>query len=612
MLIIGTILGLLLLLVLALPYLLDLNRYREHYIPLVEQALDRKIEIGHIRLMWFPSLGLHIDNAKIYDDPSISQESFIAVSSIEVAVKWMPLFHRRLEVQSLSLNRPIVSIVHAEDGTFNLATLGGQTQVATKSSPSTTDASLLAVLGVEELRISQGTITYEDRSHVQTNRHQLEKVEIQTRSVRIGEMATVSLQAVLTPSQLPLTVDASLGPLSQSFDIPDILAMLKIGNSHIEGKGRVREGILDFDVTSSKISSDDLPFNLEIHQPIVVTELLAHVQVPLVSTKETPLKDIHIEPLDFHVQMGKSTIKVSGKTDGPTLGFQGTAPVVHSADSPFPLPFPHPFSLTNVKLQVEIDGPCVEVTRLTSEVFDGQLKAEGIWNRELSAQSFHIAGTIKSMDVSAVQKVIHPAGVSLTGTGEFNWNINGTLPLTTFPFITGRSHVSIVNGELVGIDILQRIEQALRLNIPLGQDRGVTSFSQFQGEVEFQEQAIPIKAMQLDGHHKEFFMHGSGEIKRDQSILVNGTVRLGDVVSGKITQQMPVAKVALQEGSLIAPFTIYGTVSDPKVRLDLGTIQKRLQKQVGEAVRDILKGDPKDMQELLKKGKNLLKELFGK
>ncbi len=612
MIIIGAILGLLLLLVLALPYLLDLNRYREHYLPLAEHTLNRKIEIGHIRLMWFPFLGIQVDTVKIYDDPSMTQQPFVEVETIELAVKWIPLLQRRIEVQSLTVHQPVISIIHMKDNTINIATLGNQK--ITEEVSSSADESLLAMLGVEQLIISDGFISYEDRSQEPTSRYQLEKLKIHTQSVRLGDTAKVSVQAVLTPHQLPLSLEASIGPLSKNFDISQIEARLNIKNSSVEAKGHVVDGALDLTMTSSSISLNDLPLNVPMSKSVALTDVFAHINHVFFEKEDMPFsqRGLTVTPFRFHIVTGKSTLKVAGDAVEGKVEIHGTAPVINSEDMPFSLPLSKPVSVNNLELTAQIEGPRVQVAVLTGEVFDGQLKAKGSWDGTLDVPAFHMTGLLESLNVAAVQRALHPVAMTVTGIGTMNWHIKGTLPVGQPPVLSGRSQLSIVNGEVMGIDLLQRIEQILKLKTPLSPRRGMTGFSKFHGELEFFEDQFPINSVLLEGHNKEFLMKGAGLVKRDQSMMIKGNLWLGDVVSEKIIRQMPVAKVALQEGMLNVPFTVNGRVSEPKISLDVASIQKRVQKQIGQAVQDILKGDPKDVQDLLKKGKSLLKGLFGK
>ena len=51
------VLGLLIVALLSLPFLVDLASYQDHYKPLIEEALNRKIQVQAIRLTIWPRIG---------------------------------------------------------------------------------------------------------------------------------------------------------------------------------------------------------------------------------------------------------------------------------------------------------------------------------------------------------------------------------------------------------------------------------------------------------------------------------------------------------------------------------------------------------------------------
>jgi AsmA protein len=42
--------------ILALPFLIDLNKYQDQYKPLIEDALNRKVQVQDIRLTLWPRI----------------------------------------------------------------------------------------------------------------------------------------------------------------------------------------------------------------------------------------------------------------------------------------------------------------------------------------------------------------------------------------------------------------------------------------------------------------------------------------------------------------------------------------------------------------------------
>ena len=57
---------------LSLPFLVDLASYQDQYKPLIEDALNRKIELQSIRLTIWPRIGARVVGFTIMDDPSFS------------------------------------------------------------------------------------------------------------------------------------------------------------------------------------------------------------------------------------------------------------------------------------------------------------------------------------------------------------------------------------------------------------------------------------------------------------------------------------------------------------------------------------------------------------
>ncbi len=95
---------LLALILVSLPFLLDLNRYRDHYVPILEQVLHRKVEVQDVRLTLYPTLGVQLREVVIADDPAFSSRPFLTVPSVQVAVQWKPLLQRHVQVERVVVN----------------------------------------------------------------------------------------------------------------------------------------------------------------------------------------------------------------------------------------------------------------------------------------------------------------------------------------------------------------------------------------------------------------------------------------------------------------------------------------------------------------------------
>jgi AsmA protein len=84
--------------ILALPFLIDLNKYQDQYKPLIEDALNRKVQLQDIRLTIWPQIGARVGGLVVLDDPAFGSSSFTSLTSLDIGVKLIPLLSGKVEV----------------------------------------------------------------------------------------------------------------------------------------------------------------------------------------------------------------------------------------------------------------------------------------------------------------------------------------------------------------------------------------------------------------------------------------------------------------------------------------------------------------------------------
>lgn len=122
--VVGSVLLLAILVILLLPPLIDLGNYKARYLPLVEDALQRKMDVGELRLRILPSPAIRLSDLTILDNPSFSQGPFFTARQISLRLKFWPLLRGRFEVDEFILEKPVALLLKRPDGTFNFADLG--------------------------------------------------------------------------------------------------------------------------------------------------------------------------------------------------------------------------------------------------------------------------------------------------------------------------------------------------------------------------------------------------------------------------------------------------------------------------------------------------------
>jgi AsmA protein len=109
----------------------DVNKYHGTIQSELEKRLARPVALGNMHLSLLPP-SFKVENPAIGDDSRFSADTpFVKAQELDVSVKLLPLLHKQVEVNSLSLQRPSVNLIKNASGVWNFASVGhpeGQTQ----------------------------------------------------------------------------------------------------------------------------------------------------------------------------------------------------------------------------------------------------------------------------------------------------------------------------------------------------------------------------------------------------------------------------------------------------------------------------------------------------
>jgi AsmA protein len=136
--IVAIIIAVLIIVVIALPFVIDANVFRPRLESELTDALGRQVKVGNLSLaIWSGSVAA--DNISIADDPKFSNSPFVQAKSLKVGVELIPLiFSKTLNVTNLTLNQPEISLVKSENGqTWNFSSLGNKNSSGTAPAPET-------------------------------------------------------------------------------------------------------------------------------------------------------------------------------------------------------------------------------------------------------------------------------------------------------------------------------------------------------------------------------------------------------------------------------------------------------------------------------------------
>jgi uncharacterized protein involved in outer membrane biogenesis len=137
---------LLLALLLVVPTLINVDRYRPQLISYLQTKTGKKVEIGRLALTLFP-VAVHIDNFGVRNPPIFPSGYVVQVARIDAELSVAALLRRQVVIKSLVLGQPILNMTSDPDGPWNF------------ENPQAKDAQNTFPLGViSSVQIKQGEL----------------------------------------------------------------------------------------------------------------------------------------------------------------------------------------------------------------------------------------------------------------------------------------------------------------------------------------------------------------------------------------------------------------------------------------------------------------------
>src|SRR5579864_1003358 len=126
----GICLALLILIVISLPFLINVDQFRPTLQSDLSTALGREVTLGNLRLKIL-SGQVTADDLSVAEDPAFGKPAFLSAKSLHVGVElWPFLLSRKLIVTDLTLDQPEIALVQAPSGDWNFSSLGSKSKTS--------------------------------------------------------------------------------------------------------------------------------------------------------------------------------------------------------------------------------------------------------------------------------------------------------------------------------------------------------------------------------------------------------------------------------------------------------------------------------------------------
>jgi AsmA protein len=249
--------GVLILIVILIPFFIDANAFRPKLESELSDALGRPVKVGNLSLSLF-SGAVKADDISIADDPAFSQSAFVQAKSLKVGVELMPLiFSRALNVTQLTLNQPQINLVRSQNGEkWNFSSLGTKSS-AQPAAGGSASSNGNANLSVDKLNVRDGELTI-NRAGSSDQPRVYSKVDIMVTKFSFTTPFPFKMTASL-PAGGSLKLDGTAGAINAgNAELTPLQAKVTIHQMNLAASGFIDpasgiSGVADFDGT---ISSD--------------------------------------------------------------------------------------------------------------------------------------------------------------------------------------------------------------------------------------------------------------------------------------------------------------------------------------------------------------------
>jgi len=211
------ILVLLIVVLLAAPFFIDVNVYKNQIEQTVEDATGRHLSIGEMKASLFPWVGVELEDVHLANRAGYTKRDFLSVKRLHVKLALLPLFSKNVEIKHFEIVNPVIYLEKHSDGETNWGDFvsSGSTDNApapgasrSSQSPPPAAAPALAALQAESLSLTDGEITWVDGDAKPVV---LSGLNVALRDVQLKRPVSVQVSGKLSGNAFEL--DANIGPL---------------------------------------------------------------------------------------------------------------------------------------------------------------------------------------------------------------------------------------------------------------------------------------------------------------------------------------------------------------------------------------------------------------
>jgi AsmA protein len=604
-----------LLLLLLLPALIDLEPLKARWLPVAERTLGRHLTVGHVRLTLLPSIGVTVREIAVMDDPVFGGQPFLTVEAVTVRPALWPLLHRRIEIDSLTITNPAVTLIRRADGRWNYQSLepAAASDHPSPAGPAGAPSDVPAALPeLQRLRVVNGAVTVRDQRAGSGPPTAADRINLAIDNLKLGETVGVGGSARVSGWPAPMTLSGriQLAATVAPNPIADAELQVTLGRSDLHLIAHPDRERAPFSLPAASWSLRLESKRLDLDDLLAQSGGSGRANAPAAVAAGA-------------VATGRAASTVS---TGREAGLSATSPPSDGAPWPGRVSVEasigtlraHQLTIEDLRLAGRMENGTVRLNTMTGRLAGGTVEAGGVVDLARADRPFNAQTTASGINLDVVQRALSASEPKVTGTAAVTMSVNGVMGRAfnwqeAVKGIEGRGRVEIRDGTLHGIDLVGTITQELNKLAgkadPHAVKRDRTLFTSATTAVTLSGGIASIGSFQMES--ADFSLAASGRVglAPPQPLGLKAEMRLSEPVSRALPGKTAVALLS-EKGRLAIPVLIKGTIAEPLVLPDAQLLAKRTGRRLNERVlNEVMSGEVDQLQQT---GKSLLKELLGR
>jgi AsmA family/AsmA-like C-terminal region len=551
---------LLLLVVLAVPYFLNVDRYRDTIADAIAKQTGRKVTVGAIHARLFPGAGVTVAELHIGNPSGFPTGDVVGADEIRVNVALAPLLHGVIHVNSVDLVRPKLVLLTDNSGknnyTFTASDSAEKAPAKSGDSSSSMTLDQIDSINLTGAEIEMGSVIQGAAAPLVDTKG----INVTLHNFAVSPMRMHDWQAESNLSSVTLALSGwkdpiafhtgqftlSGGKLDAQF-VADLATAADI-------KGTVNVPDFEHPQVNFEMSSSQLDIDKLIavagsgpSGPTGPSGPSSPASVPKKPAANAPSKPV-----------ASGAAKPASNPPGPA----GKSELVARGHINIEKITTKPYSVGPANVEIRVYTDRAELWPISIGMYGGTLQISSRVDRVTDPARFTANVQMRNLDVAKVLEPTPSARGKMGGTGELDLQLLGSLSDAWKKTLAGIGKFAVRNGHLPGVNLAGAAESVMKM----GGVGGDTPFTVLQGDIDIKDQRVSSKQIHLDSSAGIVDLRGSlgldSTLDYQGSVTVNPAGAMGSGAVGSIVGGLIGSRV----GKITVPFALGGTIESPKVQ----------------------------------------------